>query len=216
MPTPARELSSIDFEAMLGGPLSAVINAQAQAAMTTVDFIKEVGFHPEAQDAFAESGNGSKAKPRDPIYVSFRYPKEVSPYQPATEDKPAQPAKWQDMELKVPILTMLPIPFIRIEETTLDFNVKINSVESRERSSSFKTAASLSASWQANAWWLWKSSVSLKVNTAYQSKSRSGSETRRTYTMKVHIRAVQDEMPAGTEKLLGILETAIASRPVED
>ena len=40
-----RELSSINFEAMLGGPLIAVVNAQAQAAMTTVDFIKQVGFH---------------------------------------------------------------------------------------------------------------------------------------------------------------------------
>lgn len=45
-----RELSSIDFESMLGGPLSAVVNAQAQAAMTTVTFIKEVGFEPESSD----------------------------------------------------------------------------------------------------------------------------------------------------------------------
>jgi len=30
----------------------------------------------------------------------------------------------------------------------------------------------------------------------------------------VHIRAVQDEMPAGTERILGILEDAIRSVPV--
>ena len=41
---PARELSSINFEAMLGGPLMAVVNAQAQAAMSSVNFIKAVGF----------------------------------------------------------------------------------------------------------------------------------------------------------------------------
>ena len=44
MPSPGQELSSIDFESMIGGPLVAVINAQAQAAMSTVNFIKEVGF----------------------------------------------------------------------------------------------------------------------------------------------------------------------------
>jgi hypothetical protein len=35
-----KSLSSIDFESMIGGPLVAVINAQAQAAMSTVNFIK--------------------------------------------------------------------------------------------------------------------------------------------------------------------------------
>ena len=44
MPNPGQELSSIDFASMLGGPLVAVIDAQAQAAMSTVNFIKEVGF----------------------------------------------------------------------------------------------------------------------------------------------------------------------------
>ena len=31
--------------------------------------------------------------------------------------------------------------------------------------------------------------------------------------MAVHIKAVQDEMPAGMEKVLGILENAITSKP---
>jgi hypothetical protein len=42
MPNPGRELSSIDFASMLGRPLVAMINAQAQAAISTVNFIKEV------------------------------------------------------------------------------------------------------------------------------------------------------------------------------
>jgi hypothetical protein len=33
--------------------------------------------------------------------------------------------------------------------------------------------------------------------------------------MNVHVRAVQDEMPAGLERLLGILEDSIQSQPVE-
>jgi hypothetical protein len=78
MPTPGQELSSIDFGSMLGGPLCAVITAQAQSAMTTVDFIKSVGFEAAGQDA---DGNPT---PGQPIYVSFRYPKEIAPFQPAT------------------------------------------------------------------------------------------------------------------------------------
>ena len=37
------ELSSIDFQSMIGGPLDAVVRAQAQSAQTSVDFIKAVG-----------------------------------------------------------------------------------------------------------------------------------------------------------------------------
>lgn len=205
MASHGRELSSIDFESMLGGPLSAVVEAQAKAAMTSVRFIKEVGFEPDTTN---------------PVYVSFKYPKEVSPYQPAVEEerdedgnvvvpaREAQPAVWDEMTLTVPILTMLPIPFIRVEETTIDFNAKINSIETREESRDF----GLSAELKASASWGW-GKASLKVSTSYQSKSRSGTETKRNYSMAVHIRAVQDEMPPGMERLLGILEDAIKSEP---
>jgi hypothetical protein len=63
---------------MLGGPLVAVVNAQAQAAMSSVNFIKSVGFEPPTKDA---DGNDVPGKP---IYVSFKYPKEVSPFVPAS------------------------------------------------------------------------------------------------------------------------------------
>ena len=67
MPTPGQELSSIDFESMIGGPLVAVINAQAQAAMTTVNFIKEVGF--KKPSAMEEAGGDTTTE--EPIYVTF-------------------------------------------------------------------------------------------------------------------------------------------------
>jgi len=36
----------------------------------------------------------------------------------------------------------------------------------------------------------------------------------RTYSMAIHIKASQDEMPAGMEKLLGLLEGAMKATPV--
>ena len=61
---PGQELSSLDFGNLIGGPLSAVVDAQIRAAESTVSYIKDVGFD--------EYG--------DPNYVAFTYPKEVSPY----------------------------------------------------------------------------------------------------------------------------------------
>jgi hypothetical protein len=214
MPTPGQELSSIDFESMIGGPLVAVINAQAQAAMSTVNFIKEVGFKKPTTEEEA----GGDTSTEDPIYVMFKYPKEISPYQPAVaadptatppvEAKAAVPAVYETQELKVPILTILPIPFIRVEETTIDFNAKINSVEYRKTDSSLKVDASL----EAKAGWLW-GSAKLKVSTSYQRSTTEGNSVNRTYSLAVHVKAVQDEMPAGMEKMLSILESVITSAP---
>lgn len=267
---PGQELASIDFESMIGGPLISVVNAQAQASMSSVDFIQKVGFTED----------------KDPIYVSFKYPKQVAPYQegntdqvvsvtvsnggsgytsaPTVElnggdgtgasataflngsgevdrieiDSPgsgytstpsvvfsggggngavasstlgvqvARPAQFQDMKIEVPILTMLPIPFIRIDETTVDFNAKINSVESRNVETEFGVKGDLTVKQR------WPSgSAKLNVSASYKRKSQQGFNIEKTYSMAVHVRAVQDEMPAGMEKLLGILENAIVSTP---
>jgi hypothetical protein len=232
MPTPGQELASIDFESMLGGPLIAVVHAQAQAAMTTVNFIKEVGFKKKA----AEDDAGDDSGTEDPIYVSFKYPKELSPYQPAipavaavpadpgdplavppkppkpavpaVAAVPAVPAVYETQQLTVPILTMLPIPFIRVDLTTIDFNAKINSVEYRKTDTNLKIDASV----EASGGWLF-GSVKLKVSTSFQQNTSQGNTVNRTYSMAVHIKAVQDEMPAGMLKVLGILENAIISKP---
>jgi len=214
MPTPGQELSSIDFESMIGGPLVAVINAQAQAAMSTVNFIKEVGFKKTS----TEEDAGGDTSTEEPIYVTFKYPKEIKPYEPAvTADPSATPpvlakdavaAVYEIQELKVPILTILPIPFIRIEETTIDFNAKINSVEYRKTDTSLKVDASL----EAKAGWLW-GSAKLKVSTSYQRSTTEGNSVNRTYSLAIHVKAVQDEMPAGMEKMLSILESVITSAP---
>lgn len=225
MPNPGQELSSIDFASMLGGPLVAVVNAQAQAAMSTVNFIKEVGFKKLPPDTEAAGGDTSTL---DPIYVTFKYPKEISPYVPtvpavaavpagpggvppavpAVAAVPAVPAVYETQNLQVPILTMLPIPFIRIDLTTIDFNAKINSVEYQKTDTNLKIDAKL----EAKAGWLW-GSAKLSVSTSYQRTTQQGSSVDRTYSMAVHIKAVQDEMPAGMERILGILEGAIVGTP---
>jgi hypothetical protein len=212
---PAQELSTIDFASMLGGPLMAVVNAQAQSAMASVNFIKQVGFK---KSTTAQGPDGTSVD--EPVYVTFKYPKMLAPYQPAQIEKkdekgnviqsaaPATPAVFEVQQLTVPILTMLPIPFIRIEETTIDFNAKINSVETARTDESIGVDATL----EAKAGFAW-ASAKLKVSASYKKSTETSSNVERTYSMAVHIKAVQDEMPAGMEKLLGILENAITSQP---
>lgn len=267
---PGQELSSINFGALIGGPLVAVIEAQTMAARATADFIKTVGFDGDNK----------------PIYVEFKYPKEVSPYRPAVPTqitgatvtaggsgydqattlatitggtgsggqakavveggkvvridiieagnytaKPnisitgdgtgavgdviwsdaiaAVPAVYQDMKIEVPILTILPIPFIRVEEATIDFNAKINAMETSSQSSDVAISGNLEVKqrWPGG-------SAKLNVSASYQKKTASGATVERTYSMQIHVRASQDEMPAGMEKLLSLLEGAMKATPL--
>ena len=187
------ELSSINFESMIGGPLSAVIKAQAQAAVTSVDFIKAVGFNTDTE------GNVE-----GPVMVTFSYDKPVE----QTDGEGVVTVVPTKFDLSVPFLTMLPVPFIRIEETTIDFNAKITSMQESSSASEFGINAEL----KAKAGWGW-GSASLKVNTAYKRSSTSAQNIHRTYSLAIHVRAVQDELPAGTERLLSILENVIQETP---
>jgi hypothetical protein len=183
------ELSSIDFKSMIGGPLDAVVRAQAQSAQTSVDFIKSVGFEQDTNI---------------PTMVTFSYMKPIE----TTDAQGAVTVTPTKYDLTVPILTMLPIPFIRVEETTIDFNAKINSVQESTTTSSHDLNTSLSAK---GGWG--PVSVKLSASYSYKKSSSASSKTERTYSLAVHVRAVQDELPAGTEKLLGILENAIKEVP---
>lgn len=292
---PGQELSSINFAGMIGGPLTAAVDAQSQAALATVDFIKSVGFTPDVVDA-----NSGAVTPGSPIYVTFKYPKQVAPYVPAvtggelataildtttptpgsgytvgdiltlgtggatvkvetitgtnttgpiatvsvvtggsgytattnmtatggtgsgakltvtTKDAAAVPAQFAEMRLEVPILTMLPIPYLRIDFVEIDFNAKITSMEYREVGSSFQASASFALN-NSSSYKNRNASVSrsmdLKVNASYQSSVNGGFKIDKTYQLGVKLRATQDEMPGGMERRLGILEDAIISQP---
>ncbi|MCL2664686.1 MAG: DUF2589 domain-containing protein [Defluviitaleaceae bacterium] len=287
-----KELSSMDFKNLIGGPLVAVVEAQAQAAMSTVDFIRKVGFKPGAPK---ENENPNDVPSTgEPVYVSFKYPKEVSPYEPAvpssfaaavldgganyknpkvaitggggsgaiatasldggkiasidftsygsgytsaptvkvneegtkadgwkeavvqvafTPAKPSQAAVFQEMKLEVPILSIVPIPYLRVEEVTVDFNAKINSIQTKEETSERERGFELSSQ-KSGGFFLAKASVNMKTSITNKSTSKATGSIERTYSMAVHVRAVQDEMPGGMEKILGILEDATKSQPI--
>jgi hypothetical protein len=288
VPSPGRELASLDFHNLIGGPLVAVVNAQAQAAMTTVNFVKAVGFQPPP----TKQKKGAQVT-MDPIYVTFKYPKEVAPYVPAEVGRvtsitiaagaggagytspivgitggggsgatatatldsagaiasvavtnpgtgytgnptvtitggggsgaaptvsiapkaSAQSAKYELMALQVPILTILPVPYIRVEEVTLDFNAKIDTTESMEIDESLDYSQEQSSSLGLNLGSVLNFSSNFKSTFSLKESFTYGNEVNRTFTMAIHVKAVQAEMPQGMERVLGILQSLITPYP---
>ena len=292
MYNPADEVSSIDFSAIIGGALNAVVSAQRESAETTVDFIKNVGFKPGEIDP----NTGNTIGVGDPICVSFSYDKEVSPSQVQgtreiklsvinggsgySEDKPVTirskndskdiaeaeikvnstgaitklsltkiydetlikdnisvsaiqdgtdkaaelkltvveagtpiPAVYQKMQIEVPILTMMPIPFIKIDYTDIEFNVKINSVSTTNTSDISKSNVDSNSSFGYKGWGF-NASTSLKTSVSHQKKSTSGEEVKKDYSLNIKVHAVQDDMPAGMPRILDILEDSISTKAI--
>lgn len=200
------EISSISLGSIIGGALSAIVEAQSQAAHTTVNFINEVGFE------------GEQGK-RKPVYVDFQYEKTLTPEEAKSEKEseggsaggtkdPAQAENLKQVtNLKVPLLTMVPIPYIRVDDATIDFNVKINSVQETKSSSDLKYGGKTEANANYNGF-RFKTGIKLSASISNQKKSSTSDTVKRDYSLNVHVHAKQDDMPAGVERLLDLLSDA--------
>lgn len=171
----APELGSIDFATIIGGPLDACVKAQNNASISTVSFIKEVGF----------TGTGSDRKVR---MVEFKYNKEVTDENGETESEP--------VNITVPFVSVLNIPSLRIETCEVDFNVKLNSTYTKDTSSEFGINSGLDIKYGP---------VKFNVDVSYKKTSSTGIKVEKEYSLGVKVKATNDEMPAGLEKVLGLM-----------
>jgi Protein of unknown function (DUF2589) len=179
------ELNNIDFAKMIGGPLQAVVDAQVASSMATVNFINNVGFVTKQDPAF----------PTDPtktikelVMVDFSH-KRIDTKADGTPDP-------KEVFVKVPLLAMLPIPSLRIDHATIDFNVKLNSVASSSVSSELGIGVEAGGKFGP---------VNFKVSASYQRKTSSNVEVKKEYALNINVKVVQDEIPAGLEKILNLL-----------
>ncbi len=178
MPVSGRELATLDFGNLIGGPLNAVVEAQAKSAITTANFIKEVAFDKEGKV----------------VNVDFKYSRK-------NDD-----GKDQEFTLTVPFLTMIPIPYISVKSAIVEFNAKITSTTESKSESNFNTENTLSVS---SGWFV---SAKLQSKVSYQKSSSATDKEERTYDMHVKVEAENADMPAGTERILTILEQSISER----
>ena len=170
------DLNSLDFNVFIGGPLQAAVQAQNAASMSQVQFIQSVGFTTE----------------KELKYVDFSYSK-------AKSDGTSE-----SVTIKVPLLTMLTLPAIRIEEMTIDFNAKLTSVETYNVVTELDIKAELGINYKV---------INFKASASFKKSTSSGLNVEKTYTMAVHVKAVNDELPAGLDRILTLLEENIKESP---
>lgn len=170
------ELNNIDFAAYISGPMQAAVEAQNIASFAQVDFIKTIGF----------DGSGVRS-------TTFTY---TSKNSEGVETKKT---------LTVPILTMVNVPSLRIDDMSIDFNAKLNSLETKDVKQSINVSAEAGLNLKR---------FNFKISAAYKRDSTTTSRVERTYSMNVHVHVVNDELPAGLDRILSILENAIIEEDV--
>jgi uncharacterized protein DUF2589 len=194
-----QELKQIPFGFLIGEPLKASIEAQALAARTTVEFIEKVGFVPPDPN-------------QDPLFMDPAQDADTGKVRNVTFSykKRDENGVEKDVSLTVPVLSIVPMPYLRIDEVTIDFTAKLNDTIEHISKTDFKVDASLSGAWKS--WW---SPLSLEFRTSisYEAARSSSARYTRDYTMQIHVRAVQDDIPAGLSRVLDILEQTIKEQP---
>lgn len=196
-----QNLAQIPFGTLIGQPLKAAVEAQAIAAQTSIDFIQKVGFLKTATPANGSplvNGEDADAQFGEVRNVTFKY------------SKKDENGDVRDFNLTVPILAIVPIPYLRIDEMTIDFRARLTDMVEHNSSSSFALNSSVSASYRS--WWS-PVSAEFRTSVSYQSSNSTKSTSASEYTMDIHVRAVQDALPAGLTKILDLLEQGIQDTP---
>ena len=186
-----RVLGSIPYGTLIGAPLTAAVQAQALAAQSSIDFIRSVGFT-------TASGATDPAEFGDIRMVSFSY------------EKRNNDSSVETVELRIPILSIVPIPYLRIDELTIDFTSKITEEMVREDTSGSTTSASseLNAGY-SNFLSPLKIDFKAAVSTKHSSSSSTNNRYKTEHTININVRAVQDDVPGGMGRILEIFESAI-------
>ena len=141
-------LQSIPFENLIGVPLTACVKAQEMAAEATWKYIKEVGFTPADGDRQQEA-----------IIISFLFQMDGLV-----------------RKLSMPLLTLVPVPYISINTVDLAFQ------------------ADMSASSQGELLAKYSTNKDSKIQSKYNIQN----------VVDINIRATSCHMPAGIAKMLDL------------
>ena len=173
----SNQFSGLDMKNLIGAPLTAAADASMQLAQSTADFINNVGFDAEG-------------KIRN---VDFGYEKKVN-NDDGTVDV-------QEMKVQVPMLAIIPIPNLQIDEVNVTFDMEVK--ESEQSESSTDASASLSGSGSILGF---KVSVSGSVST-HSSNTRSSDNSAKYH---VDVAATNHGTPEGLARILDIMSANVA------
>lgn len=171
------QFAGLDMEQLIGGPLSAAANASTLLANSTADFIRKVGFD-------------SKGKLQT---AAFGYQKR------STNDDGT--INLDEMKVMVPMLAIVPIPNLQIDEVNILFDMEVKQSEKSESSKDISGSMSGTANFG-----IVKVSISGSVS-AHEAHTRSSDNSAKYH---VDVRATNHGTPEGLARVLDMMAANVA------
>ena len=163
-------LHSIPFGNIIGGPLAACVHAQAEASQTTLNFIR----------GFTMADSGIDVDGAEPVTVTFSFVMNGVP-----------------MLMTLPLMTLVPIPYMRIEHVNLSFTADITACSNEKMEARYASEG-------------YKRTEESEKSVSVQSK------------MGIHVRATTSDMPSGMARMLDffannlIIQETLTAQEVSD
>lgn len=182
------QFAGLDMANLIGGPLTAAADASVLLAQSTADFVNRVGFDAEK--------NARK--------VQFSFQKK----EPDVDGSINQ----SEMKVDVPLLAIVPIPNLQIDEVNVLFDMEVKQCEKSEQS--LDVGAKIEAGLQVGPL---KVSITGSVS-AHSSNTRSSDNSAKYH---VDVRATNHGTPEGLARVLDMMAanvapTLISSKPVDE
>lgn len=173
----AEQFAGLDMENLIGGPLSAAANASSQLANSTADFINKIGFDKEG-------------KVRT---VAFAYQKRSM-----NEDGTSN---LDEMKVDVPMLAIVPIPNLQVDEVNILFDMEVKQSEKSEQS--LDLGATITGTVNLGV-----VKVSVTGNVSAHSANTRSSDNSAKY--HVDVRATNHGTPEGLARVLDMMAANVA------
>jgi hypothetical protein len=189
-----QDLRSLPLSDIIGAPVCAIVQAEALAARTTMDFIEQVGF---VKDPNAPPGS-SAFDIGQLRMVEFSYTK------PGADGTPV------DFVTRVPLLALLPIPGVQIKTAHISFTARITdayseTVEAQSGVNPLPAGAKPS--------FLDSPALRLRGGFTSSASAKSSQNTTATYDLMISLDIEHVSSSPGLEKLYNVLDTAISEMP---
>lgn len=172
------QFAALPLESLIKAPLTAVIDAQKASSKATADYLTEL--------LGGVQGEGNP--PKFPESVRFKLKSNVG-------------ATSADVEIEAPLISIVPVPFLRIDSFEFAFTFEVK--QAREVQNGFETNLKGSLSGPV------AKVLGLSVEAGVGYKRNAKNEESTSGKMEINIKASQSEMPPGLRKIIDAMTDSI-------
>lgn len=173
-------LKSLPLHDVLSAPLTAAVEAQQQASLGLLNFVRDVGF------------TGQEDRTPAVRLVEFRYAREG-------RDVEGKPVAF-NTQLRIPLLAMVSLPHLEINSLNVNFLVGVQSVSVTEASPQLGISAELQERYP-----FLRGHSSLRVAPISRTAAKGATQSTGPYDLEISFAASSEEPTDGIQRILTAL-----------